>query len=155
VAYEIPAAAPGPLIDLRASRDGARVALVFGAGPARRLYVGRIEPGAAGLRIAGVVAVAPLLSDVTDVAWESGTSLAVLATDPDTAGLLPVRVAVDGSSSQPVQRGGLSGTPASLAAAPGRPLTVATEQEGRLRLFRDNGTLFRLQQDGAAPFYPG
>lgn len=154
VAYEAPPGV-GPLTDLRVSRDGARIALVFGIGPARRLHVGRIESVEAGLRITGVVAIAPTLSDVTDVAWESAVSLAVLATDPDTAGLLPVSVAVDGSSSEPVQRGGLSGTPASLAAAPGRPLTVATEQEGRLRLFRDNGSLFRLQSDGAAPFYPG
>ncbi len=155
VAYEAPPGSAGPLTDLRVSRDGARIALVFGVGPARRLHVGRIEPIEDGWRITGVVAIAPLLSDVTDVAWESGLSLAVLATDPETAGLLPVSVAVDGSSSQPVQRGGLSGTPVSLAAAPGRPLTVATEQDGRSRLFRDNGSLFRLQSDGAAPFYPG
>jgi len=155
VAYDAPPGPAGPLTDLRVSRDGARIALVFGIGPARRLHVGRIEPTETGLRITGVLAIAPLLSDVTDVAWESGVSLAVLAADPDTAGLLPVSVAVDGSSSEPVQRGGLSGTPVSLAAAPDRPLTVATEQEGRLRLFRDNGSLFRLQSDGAAPFYPG
>lgn len=155
VAYEVPPEATGPLSDLRVSRDGARIALVFGKGADRRLHVGRIEPADGGLRIAGVVAVAPALTDVNDVAWESGTSLAVLATDPNTAGLLPVSVAVDGSSSVPVQRGGLPGTPVSLAAAPGRLLTVATEQEGRSRLFRDNGALFRLQQDGSAPFYPG
>ena len=155
VAYELPPDAAGPLTDLRVSRDGARIALVFGKGADRRLHVGRIEPADGGLRVAGVVAVAPALTDVSDVAWESGTSLAVLATDPNTAGLLPVSVAVDGSSSAPVQRGGLTGTPVSLAAAPGRPLTVASEQEGRSRLFRDNGALFRLQQDGSAPFYPG
>ncbi len=155
VAYEPPPDAPGMLTDLRVSRDGARIALVFGSGPDRRLHVGRIEPFEGGYRIAGIVAIAPALTDVTDVAWESGTSLAVLAADPNTAGLLPVVVAVDGSSSAPVQRGGLSGTPVSLADAPGRPLTVATVQEGRSRLFRDNGALFRLQQDGSEPFYPG
>lgn len=155
VAYESPSDALGPLTDLRVSRDGARVALVFGEGKERRLHVGRVEPLDGGLRIAGVTAVAPTLADVADVAWESVTSLAVLATDPNTAGLLPVRVSVDGSSLAPVQRGGLSGTPLSLAAAPGRPLTVATAADGISRLFRDNGAVFRLQQEGGAPFYPG
>jgi hypothetical protein len=155
VAYDQPPDAPGRLTDLRVSRDGVRIALVFGSGPDRRLHLGRIEPFEGGHRIAGIVAIAPALTDVTDVAWEDGTSLAVLAADPNTAGLLPVSVAVDGSSSTPVQRGGLSGTPVSLAAAPGRPLTVATVQDGRSRLFRDNGALFRLQQDGSEPFYPG
>ncbi len=155
VPYETPGADAGPLTDLRVSRDGARVALVFGEGEARRLHVGRIEPVEGGLRIAGVVPVAPALTDVADVAWETGTLLAVLAADPDTAGLLPVRVAVDGSSAVPVQRGGLTGTPVALAAAPDRPLTVATEEGGLSRLFRDNGALFRLQQEGSAPFYPG
>jgi hypothetical protein len=159
VPYEPPGTDAGPLTDLRVSRDGARIALVFGEGEDRRLHVGRIEPADGGLRIAGVVPVAPALTDVTDVAWESRAesraSLAVLAADPETAGLLPVSVTVDGSSSLPVQRGGLTGTPVSLAAAPGRPLTVATEEGGLSRLFRDNGALFRLQQEGQSPFYPG
>ena len=155
ISYESPPGAPGPLTQLQVSRDGARVALVFGTGVERRLHVGRIEPVDGELRIAGVVAVAPALSDVTDVGWQSGTLLAVLAADAETAGLLPVEVAVDGSSVQAVQRGGLTGTPVSLAAAPRRPLTVAAEEGGRSRLFRDNGSLFRLQQDGGRPFYPG
>jgi len=155
VPFETPGSDAGPLTDLRVSRDGARVALVFGEGEARRLHVGRIEPAEGGLRIAGVVPVAPALTDVTDVAWETGIVLAVLAADPETAGLLPVRVTVDGSSAVPVQRGGLTGTPVALAAAPDRPLTVATEEGGLSRLFRDNGALFRLQQEGGSPFYPG
>ncbi len=155
VAYETPPEALGPLTDLRVARDGARIALVFGVGKERRLHVGRVEPFEGRLRIAGITPVAPTLADVADVAWESGTSMAVLATDPNTAGLLPVSVAVDGSNSAPVQRGGLSGTPVSLAAAPGRPVTVATVADGVSRLFRDDGVVFRLQQEGAAPFYPG
>ena len=155
ITYEAPPGATGPLTRLRVSRDGARVALVFGTGAERRLHVGRIESAEGEFRIAGVVAVSPALSDVTDVAWQSGTRLAVLAADAETAGLLPVEVAVDGSDVEAVQRGGLTGTPVSLAAAPGRPLTVAAEEGGRSRLFRDNGSLFRLQQDGGRPFYPG
>ncbi len=155
IEYESPPGATGPLSHVRVARDGTRVALVFGTGVDRRLHVGRIEPVQGELRIAGVVAVAPALSDVTDVAWKSGTELAVLAADAETAGLLPVEVAIDGSSVRAVQRGGLTGTPVSLAAAPGRPLTVAAQEGGRSRLFRDNGSLFRLQQDGGMPFYPG
>lgn len=155
VEYESPPGAPGPLTHLRVSRDGTRVAMVFGEGKQRRLHAGRIEPQAGQLAITGIMAIAPGLSDVTDVAWKDGTFLAVLAADTETAGLLPVEVAVDGSSVAPVQRGGLTGTPVAIAAAPRRPLTVATLEDGRSRLFRDNGALFRLQQDGSRPFYPG
>jgi hypothetical protein len=156
VAYERPADA-GPLSALRVSRDGARVALVFGEGQARRLYVGRVEPTASGLRIAGVDPIAPSLSDVTDVTWESGTSLAVLASTAGSSQVVVWTVAVDGSvGPSAVQRPGLPGDALALAAAPGRPLVVSALLDGQTRLFRDNGTLFRLQEPrGSAPAYPG
>ena len=155
VAYERPPGA-GPLTALRVSRDGARVALVFGTGPGRRLHVGRVEPAGGRPRIAGVEPVAPSLTNVTDVAWASGTSLAVLA----SAGASQVvvwTVVVDGSAPPAaVQRPGLPGSAVSVAAAPGRPLTVSALLDERLRLFRDNGTLFRVQDEpGGAPAYPG
>lgn len=156
VSYERPADA-GPLQVLRVSRDGARVALVFGEGDGRRLYVGRIEPSEGGLRIAGVDPVAPTLAGVADVAWESGTSLAVLASSPGASQVVAWRVAVDGSTGPAaVQRPGLPGDGVGLAAAPGRPLVVSALLDGVPRLYRDDGTLFRLETaPGTAPAYPG
>ena len=156
VAYEQPPGA-GPLSGLRVSRDGARVALVFGTGSGRRLHVGRIEPGVAGRpRIAGVEEVAPSLANVTDVAWASGTSLAVLASS-GASQVVVWTVVVDGSTAPAaVQRSGLPGSALAVAAAPDRPLTVSAVLDGVPRLYRDNGTLFRLQEGpGGSPAYPG
>jgi hypothetical protein len=156
VPYEQPDGA-GLLTSLRVSRDGARVALVFGAGADRRLHVGRIEPSNGGWRIAGVAPVAPSLAEVTDVAWESGTSLAVLATSPGASQVVVWRVAVDGSTGpEAVQRPGLPGDAVALAATAGQPLVVGALLEGTPRLYRDDGTLFRLEDaPGTAPTYPG
>ena len=156
VPYEQPEGA-GPLSGLRVSRDGARVALVFGTGGDRRLHVGRIEPSNGGWRIAGVGPVAPSLAGVTDVAWESGTSLAVLASSPGAAQVVVWRVAVDGSTGpEAVQRPGLPGDAVALAAAAGLPLVVGALLDGEPRLYRDDGTLFRLETSpGTAPAYPG
>lgn len=156
VSFERPEGA-GPLAALRISRDGARAALVFGEGEAGRLYVGRIEPSDGRLRIAGVDPVAPSLAGVTDVAWESGTSLAVLATSPGASQVVVWEVAVDGSTGpSAVQRPGLPGDAVALAAAPGRPLVVNALLDGVPRLYRDDDTLFRLETEpGTAPAYPG
>jgi hypothetical protein len=160
VSYERPPGA-GVLSALRVSRDGARAALVFGQGPERRLYIGRVVPAGGRLRIAvSPDPVAPGLTDVTDVAWKSGTSLVVLAASAAGASQIVVwTVDVDGSTSPAVvQRPGLEGTPTGVAAAPGQPLVVSTVVDGRPRLYRDNDTLFRRQtqaEPGSAPTYPG
>ena len=155
VPYERPADA-GPLSALRISRDGARAALVFGAGDARRLYVGRVEPAGDRLRIAALAPVAPSLTDVTDVAWSSGTTLAVLASS-GASQVVAWTVVVDGSAvPEAVQRPGLPGDALAVAAAPGRPLVVSASLNGQVVLFREDGSLFRsLGVPGTAPVYPG
>lgn len=154
VGYARPGGA-GPLAALRVSRDGARVAAVFGEGRGRRLHVGRVESGDEGLRLASLRPVAPGLTDVADVAWESGTSLVVLA-PLGTPNRLPVRVSVDGSEVEPVRTLGLDGEPETVAAAPGRPLVIGATLAGRPVLLVEDGGLFRLQAGtGAVPAYAG
>lgn len=147
----------GALTAVQLSRDGARIALVFGAGPAGRLYVGRVEPAGGGFTVTGADRVAPDLVAVTDVGWQSGTSLVVLASR--TAGapqLLLWTVPVDGSTGPtPVPRQGLTGVPESLAAMPGQPLVVAARLDGRSVLFRESGALLLQTEQGGLPVYPG
>jgi hypothetical protein len=158
VTYDRPPEA-GPLSGLRVSRDGARIAMVFGSGTARRLYVGRVVPGSGRLRIAlgpDPRPVAPQLTNVTDVAWESGTGLVVLAAAGRATQVVVWRVPVDGSTGPAaVQRPGLPGDALAVAAAPDRPLVVSAVDDGRPRLYRDNGTLFDKREPGTAPAYPG
>ena len=150
VPYDPPPGA-GPLTALRVSRDGARIALVFGG----ELFVGRIEPMGDGVRIADIARVSRELTGVTDVAWAGGTSLVVLGSFEDDEQLFPARVAVDGSSFAVVQRPLVGAVALEIAAAPRRPLVVAADVDGRRQLYRDNGTLFRLLEPGSSPFYPG
>jgi len=136
------------------------VAMVFGSGVARRLYVGRVVPGSGRLRIVlgpDPRPVAPALTNVTDVAWESGTGLVVLAAATGSATQVVVwRVPVDGSSAPvAVPRSGLKGDALAVAAAPDRPLVVSALEEERPRLYRDNGALFVKSEPGSAPTYPG
>lgn len=156
--FAVPFAAPtgaGDLSTLRVSRDGTRVAAVFGSGTGRRLYVGQVEVVGTGVQIAGLQPVAPLLPDVADVAWASGTTVVALA-PLGTPNRLPVQVAVDGSVVEPVRTLGLDGEPQTVAAAPDRPLLIGTQVAGRpVLLVEDNG-LFRLHDGaGSAPAYPG
>lgn len=152
VTYDQPADA-GPLSAMRVSRDGARIALVFGTGPARRLLVGVVEREGESTRIASPVPVAPRLSDVSDVAWASSTSLVVLA----SSGVQPVvsTVTVDGSTAPaPVLR--QSPDPVDVAAAPRRPTVITAMDQGTLRLYVDNGQILgRQNETGTRPFYPG
>jgi hypothetical protein len=146
----------GPVVGLRVSRDGARIALVAGVGRQRQLLVGRIRVAGARVQVVGLRAVAPGVADVSDVSWDSATTLVVLGRVSGPAAALPIRVAVDGSSVAPLLRVGLETTePRSLAAAPGRPLVVAAAVRRQPVLFRDNGRLYVQEAAGAAPFYPG
>lgn len=154
VPYTRPPGAGG-LSVLKVSRDGARVAATFGEAGARGLYIGRVEWSPVGPQILGWRAVARSLGDVSDVAWETGTSVVVLA-PLTTTSRLPVRVEIDGSQIEPVRALGLDGEPVSLAAAPGQPLVVATVLRGKPVVLVEDGGLFRLQPGtGAAPAYPG
>ena len=150
VPVEVPPGA-GPLTALKVSRDGARMALVLGG----RLHVGRVEPVDGRWRIGDVTPVSRELVGVVDVAWRSGTTLVALGAIEADGQLLPVEVAVDGSSSTVVQRPLGGAVAKEIAAAPRQPLVVAADVENERRLYRDDDTLFRPLTPGTAPFYPG
>ena len=145
VPVEVPPGA-GPLSALKVSRDGARMALVLGG----RLHVGRVEPVDGRWRIGDVMPVSRELVGVTDVAWRSGTTLVALGALEADGQLLPVEVAVDGSSSTVVQRPLGGAVAVEIAAAPRQPLVVAADVEGERRLYGDDDTLFRPLATGQA-----
>lgn len=159
VSYKRPPREAGKLSAIAVSRDGARIAMLFGEeGADRRLYVGRIQPSPAGFEVAVVTSIAPELSTITDVAWASGTSVVVLAQRDNRPSVLAFSVAVDGSEVTPVNTTGLPTTGlVSVAAAPDRPLVVGVQTaDGRVQLYREGNGQF-VQQDvaGREPFYPG
>ncbi|MCW2608002.1 MAG: Lipoprotein LpqB, beta-propeller domain-like protein, partial [Frankiales bacterium] len=89
-----------PLRAVRIARDGVRVALLVGDADRPDLLVGRVQQDAGGPRFVALREVVPTLRRVVDVAWESGTSLVVLATFPQ--GVLPARLPVDGATVRPL-----------------------------------------------------
>lgn len=150
---------PGRLTALRVSRDGARIAFVAGEDDAsRRVYVAPVVDGAEGLRIGPPQEIGFGVTNVTDVAWESATSVVALGEFSNLAPL-PLKLAIDGSGGVDLVR--LPGleqvAPESLAAGPGRPLVVAVkDRDGRSVLFRSTGQVFeQAPVSGYAPFYPG
>lgn len=145
-----------PLRQVQVARDGVHVALLAGDRAAAHLFVGRLVQGATGPRVVGLMEVVPGLRAVVDVAWESSTSLVVLATRVPL-GRLPARVAVDGSASPLLDSRLPAGlTPVSLTASADGPVVLAgTTGDGTEHVYRDNGTLFTEQARGRAPFYPG
>ncbi len=148
-----------PVRRVRVSRDGVRVALLVGAADRPDLLLGRLEQGGAGPRVTGLREIVPTLTRVLDAAWETGTSLVVLARFP--LGVLPARVAVDGSTAQPLRNTPLPQgvTPVSLTAAAGRPIVLSGLRAGapadQQRLYRDADQAFRDEGPGRTPFYPG
>lgn len=147
---------PGPITALRLSRDGARAAVIAGRGAAARLLVGPVSFGEGGPRIGPLVAVAPEVTGVRALSWETATGLVVLG---DIAGVTaPVRVTVDGSNVDLISKVGLpvGSDLRSVAAAPGRPLVVGAVVSGESTLFRDSGLVYSAEPDvlGYQPFYP-
>lgn len=149
-AREVPIdGAPTVLTSVAVARDGVRIALVSRG----RLLVGRVERAGAQLRVTGLTAVAPSLSIVRDVSWAGPTSLVAVGTLQGT--VLPVRVAVDGSSLVPLDGPGLPGRPTAVTSSPGGTVVGAVGPQGS-RLYRATSSGFSaLPGRGSAPAYPG
>ena len=159
VPVDLPADA-GRLTALRISRDGTRVALVAGEQSASRVYVGTVEQSGDDVRITKVRPLAGEVTEVADVAWDTGTTLVVLGRLAEVEEPLPLLLSVDGST--PVDLVRLAGlgrrTPESLTAAEGRPLLLAATEpdgKGQQAVLRDQGGLLARLFTGKLPFYPG
>jgi hypothetical protein len=136
-----------PVTSLRISRDGSRVAAVVGSGA---LLVGRVAGRGSSEAFGGFRAVLPGAHSVEGVSWSDADTLVVTAVsgssrrdvvETDTAGYF-VRI-VD---TVPVH-----GRVVNVAAAPGRPLVVATET-GELW---SSATGWVSVAPGGAPAYAG
>ena len=142
---------------LELSPDGVRAAVVVEGPEGFALYVGtvvRSEDGSVELR--DLRDVAPMLSQVADVAWRDSDTLLGLAGDAGGDRVVPYDVAVDGWGLTAVPTAGLPSQPTSIAAAPTRqPLVVAGDTIWQLA----GGTWVTLVRGreplpGTAPFYP-
>lgn len=138
---------------LRLSPDGTRAAVVVD-GTLYVATVARSEDGGVALRPPQPIA--PSLSLVSDVAWDTSGSLMVLAGDAAQDRTAPYTVSVDGFGLENVAITGLPSQPTSIGAAPGRPPLVIALGTVWLQSGGTWGTLLRGQEPvpGSAPFYP-
>ena len=136
----------GRLNALAASRDGARIALVYGT----TAYVGRVEVTSSGPRVAGLRALDAGGTAVADVAWVSGTFLAVVGSGRSAAGALTqvARLGVDGSAVEVRSVGTLP--PESLTASSAGVLLGADDV-----LYSLAGRVPARIANGSRPAYPG
>lgn len=143
----------GAVQALRLSPDGVRAAVVVDG----TLYIGtvvRAEDG--GVTLGSLQPIAPSLTLVTDAAWDTSSSLVVLAGDAGQDRVVPYRVGIDGWGLASISTAGLPGQPTALGDAPGRQLLVAAGGT----IWQQSGgtwtTLIRGQEPlpGSAPFYP-
>ena len=104
----------------------------------------------------GLQAIAPSLTLVSDVAWDSSGSLVVLAGDAGQDRSVPYQIGVDGFGMDPVSTAGLPGQPTALGDAPGRQLLVAAGGTIWQQAGGTWTTLIRGAEPlpGSAPFYP-
>jgi len=132
--------------ELRLSHDGARAAVVDGAG---RLLVGLAETQRGQLALSGFRVVAPALQAVAGLSWSGADSIVVTAAGP--GGRQVVETDSDGYSLRTIPTDGVHGQPVAVAAAPGLPLVIRTADG---RMWAELGTWHRLST-GNAPVYSG
>ena len=153
VAIAVPPIAAGRITGLRVARDGARVAVIAGAGSGARLYVGSIVRGRSGgptPRLVGLTEVLPELRGVRDVAWSDATTLAVLGSQSGQP-LAPLYTDTDGYELEQVEP--LPGLVTVAAAPPARPLLAGTES-GQIAHYTA-GRGWVVLGPGSDPVYPG
>ena len=134
---------------LRLSRDGARAAVIVNNGGQGRLSLARVERRTDGsITLGALRPVESSLVEVKDVAWNDADHLAVLGRDAQ--GVLQPYLVDPGGTAVRVA-GTLPGL-ATIAAAPGRPLMVGTDDG---KVYQDSDSGWREVGPGRDPIYPG
>lgn len=130
------------------SRDGTRVALTVRRGPRTFVMLAIITIREDVPRVESPVRVDNRLTTVTDVAWADDARLVALAAEGATT---PSVFEIDLSRGQVRSLGAPPGA-LRVAAAPGVPILVATEEQ---RIWTYSTGPWRLGPRGASPAYPG
>ena len=139
------------LVKVVPSRDGTRAIVLFRRGGRVSLVMSRIVPAtgsAASIQVELPQILETSLVDVTDVAWASADSLAVLGSR--TAGT--VEVLMLDAATGAITAEGAPGEPIEIAAAPGLP-TLVGSSNGLIYSF--SAGAWREQVRAASPTYPG
>ena len=138
------------LVKVVPSRDGTRAIVLFRRGGRVSMVMSRIVPAtgsAASIQVEAPQILETSLVDVTDVAWASADSLAVLGSR--TAGTVEV-LALDAATGSFTAEGA-PGQPIEIAAAPGLP-TLVGSSNGLIYAF--SAGAWREQVRAASPAYP-
>jgi hypothetical protein len=141
---------PGPITDLRLSRDGVRVAMVAGG----RLFVGAVVVDQGSVSIKQVQQIQPTLTGVTKVDWLRQDQIVVATTNPNEPVL---SVSVDGEKVDPYNSANLTSAVTAIAASQTGPV-LAVDSAGMWSStdINDYWTVVPHNQPaGAIPFYPG
>ena len=113
-----------PILDLKISRDGARVAAVVGTG---RLLIGRVAADSPLPALGGFRSITPSLTGVRGLSWAGAEELAVTASA--AAGQRQVVVTdADGYAPRSLSLERLQGRPVDVDGAPGQPLIAVTDR---------------------------
>ena len=140
----------GPVTALRVARDGVRVAMIAGSGPAARLLLGAIVRAGTQLSVLQTVAVGTDVSAPSALTWYDADHLLVVA--QSAAGPRLDEVPVDGDRSTAM---GVQPNMVSIAAAgPSNPL-YASLQTSHLARSIGVGELWSMFVSGSSATYPG
>jgi hypothetical protein len=113
-----------PVLALRISRDGARVAAVVGSGT---LLVGRVGAGAGLPPLSAFRSITPGLGGVRGVTWAGADSLVVTAAAQRGQRQI-VDTDTDGYSTHAVGLDRMRGLPVDVSGSPGQPLFAVTDR---------------------------
>ncbi|GAB3208756.1 Sporulation and spore germination [Marinactinospora thermotolerans DSM 45154] len=152
VQVNAPELAGRTVTQLRASRDGTRVAVLVGEGDGTRLLVGRVVHADGGVALEHLIPLAMDLDHVSDIAWRGADQLAVLGRK-ERGALQAYLVSLDGSTESTSAGAAAGSDMKTIAAAPGQPLLAGVEDD-YLSMTNDR-LMWQRVTDGANPVYPG
>ncbi|MFC7327546.1 LpqB family beta-propeller domain-containing protein [Marinactinospora rubrisoli] len=152
VEVSAPELADREVVQLRASRDGTRVAVLTRDGDDTQVWVGRVVHGDDGVAVQEFIPLASDLNQVADITWRGADQLAVLG-QKDRGAMQAYLVPLDGST-ESTSAGATPGADMrTIAAAPGAPLLSGVENDN-VWLTNDR-LMWQRVTDGTNPVYPG